>query len=412
MKTIIALLFATLLTLSVKSQSAGNNSIDSVIAYYITKINADSAQSYMQSLENFGTRFCLASNRREVATWIRNKFISFGYQDVVLDSFQLNRLWNNILYQTWQYNIICNYPGHQLPQQVYILGAHYDSYVPSSSNPFLIAPGADDNASGVAAALEVARVMKQFGYVPQSTIRFIAFGAEELGLHGAYDYANKAFAQNMQIKCMINNDMISYDLSGPPNWKLRIQKYSNSQWVTSLATQIALQHTSLGVTESTQYIGSSDSYPFFLKGYPTIFLQENSFTPYYHTVNDLVATTSKNYCAEMIKVSMGMLISQNGLGLATGTNGMEEKPLATLLQNYPNPFKESTTIRFSLPADGWIRIRVYDAMSREVAMIYEGNAPAGTENIRFDRGSLPAGIYTCVLQTKIQWQSVRLIIAN
>ncbi|MDP2423182.1 MAG: M20/M25/M40 family metallo-hydrolase [Bacteroidales bacterium] len=412
MKHLITLTLFALLTINARPQSFYNSSLDSTIAVYIDKINADSAQSYMQSLQDFGTRFCLAPNRREIATWLKNKFISFGYEDVVLDSFPYNRTWNNVYCQTWQYNVVCNYPGYLDPQKIYILGAHYDSYVKSPSNPFLLAPGADDNASGVAAALEVARIMKQYGYAPKFTIRFMAFAAEELGLHGAYHYANKAAQQNMQIQCMINNDMISYDVGGPLTWKLKIQKYPNSQWVTNLATQIAQQHTTLEVTDSTQYIGNSDSYPFYLNGYAAIFLQENTFTPFYHTVNDLVSSTSKNYTAEMIKVSVGMLIHQNGIGLNTGVIGIPDRQIASLHSNFPNPFKDQTTLHYTLSEDGWVSLRVYDAWYREVAVIRGGHAMAGTERIRFDRGNLLAGMYFCVLQTDKHRQAIKLIITD
>jgi Zn-dependent M28 family amino/carboxypeptidase len=53
----------------------------------------------------------------------------------------------------------------------------------------MVVPGANDNASGVAATLEIARVMKKFNFRPGYTIMFLAFGAEELGLLGSRDFA-------------------------------------------------------------------------------------------------------------------------------------------------------------------------------------------------------------------------------
>ncbi len=297
-----------------------NDDLNQVISYYLQKVNADSIESYMQTLEDFGTRFCLASNRKEVALWIKNKFISLGYPETRLDSFPLNRWYGGNYYQTWQYNVVATYEGYLNPDQYYMMGGHYDAIVPSSSNPFVIAPGADDNASGVAAAIEVARIMKQYDYIPESSIKFIAFAAEELGLHGAWHYANNAANQNMDIVFMLNNDMISYCTLPQSQWTLRIQKYPNSLWVTNLATYIAQVFTELSVTESTQYIQYSDSWPFYYNGYNAIFLQENQFTPFYHTVNDLVIHSNLPYTAEMTKVSLGMLIHENGLGTIAGSN--------------------------------------------------------------------------------------------
>jgi hypothetical protein len=317
---LLSIFAISFLSLQVRANEPANDDLNQVISYYLQKVNADSIESYMQTLEDFGTRFCLASNRKEVAQWIQNKFISLGYPDTRLDSFPFNRWYGGNYYQTWQYNVVATYEGYLNPDQYYVMGGHYDAIVPSSSNPFVIAPGADDNASGVAAAIEVARIMKQYDYIPESSIKFMAFAAEELGLHGAWHYANNAANQNMDIVFMLNNDMISYCTLPQSQWTLRIQKYPNSLWVTNLATYIAQVFTELSVTESTQYIQYSDSWPFYHNGYHAIFLQENQFTPFYHTVNDLVIHSNMPYTAEMVKVSLGMLIHENGLGTIAGSN--------------------------------------------------------------------------------------------
>jgi len=90
---LITLLTAFIGQTQIKAQTNRNLSTDSLINSFIAQINADSLQSYMQDLENFGTRFLLANNRRDVALWIKDKFISFGYSDVRLDSFQLTVVW-------------------------------------------------------------------------------------------------------------------------------------------------------------------------------------------------------------------------------------------------------------------------------------------------------------------------------
>jgi len=391
-----------------------NTELDSVIIHYTGKVNTDSIESYIQALENMGTRFCLASNRRQVSEWIRDKFISFGYENVVLDSFQFNVQYPSFSgnwYYTWQYNVVCTYPGYQRPNDVYILGAHHDAIVPSSSNPFVIAPGADDNASGTAAALEVARIMKQYGYQPEGTIKFITFAAEELGLHGSWHYANNAAATNMNIKMMINNDMIGYCTVPQSQWTLRIQKYPNSLWVTNLASYIAQNFTVLNVTESTQFIQNSDSWPFFYNGFYAIFLQENQFTPYYHTVHDLLATLNMEYTAEMIKVSLGMLIHENGAGLNTG--GLSQMPanaLATLHQNFPNPFSAQTTIRYTMHEAGWLSLKVLDASNRLISVLHDGWQEVGPHRVTFNALTLPPGIYICLLQTASETATIKLMV--
>lgn len=409
---LLSLSLAIQMPLHAQNYLPGNPVLDSLVTVFTDKVNADSVQAYMQSLEDFGTRFCLADNRREVAEWIQNKFISFGYEDTRLDSFQLSVQypgWSGNWYHTWQYNVEATYHGYATPDQVYIVGAHHDAIVPSSSNPFLNAPGADDNASGVAGALEIARIMKTYGYVPESTIKFVTFAAEELGLHGAWDYADKAAAENMDIKLMLNNDMISYCTLPESQWKVQIQKYPNSQWATNLAKYIINNFTILGYTETSQSIQYSDSWAFYSNGYPAIFFIEDQFTPYYHTVNDLVSTTNKVYAAEMVKISMGMLIYQNGTGLPTSIEALEAERMAVQLTNYPNPFTNSTAISYKLKEAGQIDISIYNASGRKVESFYSGWQPAGTYSINWDATGLPAGIYLARMETPEGMTFTRLV---
>ncbi len=98
-----------------------------------------------------------------------------------------------------------------------------------SGDPFITVPGANDNASGVATTLEIARVMKKNNYLPEGTIKFIAFAGEELGLFGSYNYAGKAKENNEKIKMMLNNDMVAYQPSPDRKvWMVNLIDYNNS----------------------------------------------------------------------------------------------------------------------------------------------------------------------------------------
>lgn len=127
--------------------------IDTTIYNIVSQVNADSVEYFIQSLQDFQTRFLFADTRDSVANWIKAQFLRFGFTDVVLDSFQ---------YQgTWQTNVVATLPGTVLPENYFVFGGHHDSY--SSGDPYTFAPGADDNASGTTAILEIARVIMQSG---------------------------------------------------------------------------------------------------------------------------------------------------------------------------------------------------------------------------------------------------------
>ena len=78
-------------------------------------INADSLESYVAWMEGMGTRFALADNHRDVAMAILMKFKTLGYSNTRLDSFLLDRTYDNIRYLQWQYNVIATLDGTCVP---------------------------------------------------------------------------------------------------------------------------------------------------------------------------------------------------------------------------------------------------------------------------------------------------------
>ncbi len=286
---------------------------DNFISHFVNKINADSLRSYVEFLQNMGTRFALANNHRQVAISIKNKFIQLGYPGTMLDSFYLNRTYNGTVYNTWQYNVIAKLEGASATDSICILGAHYDDIVKTGAgDPFVFAPGANDNASGVAATFEIARLMKQKSFNPAATIKFVAFGAEELGLYGSKDFASKSYTANEKIKMMLNNDMIAYQLSSlQSDWYVNIIHYAISQDLRDDARRICAKNTILKNTTDNTYSAQSDSYPFFLNGYKSIFFIQNNIDNTYHTANDLAAGLNFNFCREIVKISCAMLLEKN-----------------------------------------------------------------------------------------------------
>jgi len=81
---------------------------------------------------------------------------------------------------------------------------------------------------------------------------------------------------------------------------------------------------------------------------------------------------------------------------ASDVTGVHEPPLAekaSLRQNYPNPFNPSTTIEFSIPRSGAVRLTVSDFLGREVAVLADGEYQAGTHSCRFTGAQHPSGMY-------------------
>jgi hypothetical protein len=265
---------------------------DQYISGFVNKINTDSLLNYVTRMQNMSTRFMLADNHRQVAVWLKNKFIQLGYADTKLDSFNITTTFMEIEYTTMQYNVIAALIGNTYPDSICVLGAHYDNRLSSTTgDPFVFVPGANDNATGVAATLEIARIMKERSFIPSSTIQFVAFGAEELGLFGSIHFSQKASARGEKIKMMLNNDMIG----------IPFQSDQGLWYVNSSVASI----------NDNANAGKSDSYPFYRYGFKSLFFIQNALGSTYHTENDLVTTINLQYCREIAKISCALLVDKN-----------------------------------------------------------------------------------------------------
>ena len=112
---------------------------------------------------------------------------------------------------TPQPSVVLTISGATLPDEFVILGGHEDSIVSGcSSNPGCVAPGADDNGSGIAVLTEVIRVAMGTGFRPQRTVQIMAYAAEEVGLYGSGDIAAAYAAAGTDVVAVLQQDMTDY----------------------------------------------------------------------------------------------------------------------------------------------------------------------------------------------------------
>jgi hypothetical protein len=287
--------------------------LDSIISEVLVNISVDSVASHIQHLQNFGSRFMLAPNRFEVSEWIGNKFTSMGFTNVQYDTFYAHTSWSDFGLSfdtvTTQRNVVATLPGSINPEQVYIFCGHYDSFN-RSNNIMNYAPGADDDASGTAAVLEIARAMMLSNYQPESTIKFIAFAAEELmffGDGGSEHYAVEAYNTGMDIRMVNNHDMIAYTSQPLEGSYVNIGYNPGSQHLSQIGVSCIERFTSINGF-SGGYAGA-DLRTFDEMGYKGVYFEETEFSPYYHTGNDVIGNYSMEFCTEVIKASCATLIS-------------------------------------------------------------------------------------------------------
>lgn len=269
---------------------------DTVIKDIISEINPDSIKMFIKRLQDFGERYCTSPNADKAANWLKEKYSAMGYSQVRVDSFSLSEP------SLYSKNITAVLPGKKANEYV-IIGGHYDSVGKNN-----MAPGADDNASGSAAALEIARILKKKNYLPECTILFVNFGAEEIGLWGSLEYADKCQNNGMNIKLMINADMISYTARSLDSSKVNINYYTGAEvWLGNAGTAVQ-KFTRLIPVSGDRDAGYSDSYAFFSWGIQAVYFEENDFSRWYHSPADTVGNYNMNYCAEVIKAACALLL--------------------------------------------------------------------------------------------------------
>lgn len=173
--------------------------------------------AYIQQLGEFGTRNSFSETQSDAygigaaRRWIFEEFqrVGQGRLQVEFQDFQLDYQG----FSTPQRNIVATLPGTGSYPGVIVLGAHYDSRVGEATNYTAVSPSANDNGSGVAMLLEVARLMSARTW--NQTIVFVAFAAEEQETAGSRRYVTSSILNGPSIDMAINNDSIGGRLGVP-----------------------------------------------------------------------------------------------------------------------------------------------------------------------------------------------------
>lgn len=190
-----------------------------------------------------------------------------------------------------QPSVVVTITGSQSPQEVVVLGGHLDS-VNWLSNPVKgRAPGADDNASGIAAITEVLRTAVQTGWRPKRTVQLMGYAAEEVGLLGSADIAATYKAAGQQVVGVMQLDMTNYQGDANSDITL-ITDYTNAAQNAFIKRLVQTYQPTLNVTASACGYACSDHASWTEQGYAASFPFEapmGSDNPKIHTKNDTLA---------------------------------------------------------------------------------------------------------------------------
>jgi Zn-dependent M28 family amino/carboxypeptidase len=252
------------------------------------------------------------------AAYIRSQLESYGYEvtsDPVLTS----------------ENLIARISGIVHPDQTFILGAHFDSVVGS--------PGADDNASGVAGMLEIARILAGLSF--ESSIELVSFGLEEVGLRGSRQFAETARAAGRNLIGMISLELIGYTCDFPfcqYPFRDRTSCFDVSTEDVNVGTYIAgvANAASVGLlgafeVAAATYVPNlrvesaivegvglcfpdtrrSDHAPFWDHGYAALMLTDtaNFRNPNYHQPTDTLETLDLEFATDVTRAALATVVT-------------------------------------------------------------------------------------------------------
>jgi hypothetical protein len=229
-----------------------------IIQNMVLEISADSLRSYINTMVSFGTRHTMSSTTDKkkgigaAREWVVKKFNEFasgsgGRMKAYVDTTTLQPDGRRINKSTSLGNAMAVLKGTDPnDDRIYMISGHLDSRVSDVMNSNSDAPGANDDASGVAAVIECARIMSKTAF--PSTIIFVAVSGEEQGLLGASFLAEKAKNEKWNLDALLNNDIMGSNNSNETNIidNTRLRVFSEAYSVQDTG-RVALNIRSLGL---------------------------------------------------------------------------------------------------------------------------------------------------------------------
>ena len=293
---------------------------DPDILMLVQQLSADTLYRDVSAMVDFYTRHTysdtvsLTTGIGAARSWVRGRFIQAG-ADASL--YPWSGFWSG---QPWSCYNVKGLIGEENPQNpMVVLGGHLDSRTYSSSNVTGFAPGADDDASGVAAQLEISRIIASEPL--NHTVSMNAFTGEEQGLLGATAYANQLNSGGYRLKAMLNMDMIGHIVhptgavdsttlrcfSGPPHTGSSRQLARYVKWVGEAYSD----GLTVNLINALDRPGrSGDHVAFYNNGFPAVRIMETAEdVAYQHGDLDIPENMSFSYAGKISRLVAGVTLA-------------------------------------------------------------------------------------------------------
>ena len=352
------------------------------------QVNEENLANTIVTLQNYGTRFHTTSSGRQAALDIKdnwqNMATAANRSDITVDLVSHSG--------TQQKSVIITIPGTENPEEIVVIGGHLDSGDWLHVN---VAPGADDNASGIATLTETFRILLSQNFRPLKTVQIMAYAAEEIGLVGSDEIAQSYANQNKNVLAMAQFDMTNYKGSSYDVSLISDPQYTSSElnlfWVELLQHYNASGSHIITYGTSQCGYGCSDHVSWDEQGYLASFPFEAAFNdanPNVHTNNDTFASMNNSaaHSVKFVKLALEFVIEIAKVG-QLGTNDVSASELSVVVKN------KSLLYQMSNFSGKFTSFQLYDTSARSVT--HKTNLDAsGSISLQ----GLPNGYYVAVFK--------------
>ncbi|MBB3167789.1 M20/M25/M40 family metallo-hydrolase [Simiduia aestuariiviva] len=323
------------------------------VGMLLDEMSSNNLTSTVNNLSAYHNRYYTQQTGADAANWIRSQWASIasGRSDISV------ALYNH----SWlQASVVATITGTTYPNEVVIIGGHLDSI--NGSNPAGgRAPGADDNASGIAVVTETLRAMVASGFKPARTVKIMGYAAEEVGLRGSKAIAEDYKAQGVNVLGVAQFDMSGYKGTGNRDIVFMTDYTNNAQ--NQFMAQLVdtyLQGVVYGFDQCGY--GCSDHASWHAQGYPASMPFESNMSDY----NSSIHTAYDNTFDASHSINFARLAAAFVAELGKGGDGSTPPPPPP-----PSNELENDVAKTNLSA------------STGNDLVYTMSVPAGATNISF-----------------------------
>ena len=292
-------------------------------------INAVSLDSLSQTVQEFTGEIATNVGGNSVTILNRGQANNDLAGDYLVERFYAmdNLTVNDQAFNTNGRNIIATQLGKTNPNDIYIICAHYDSVADYC---------ADDNASGTATVLEIARILST--QCMDNTIIYALWDEEEIGLKGAGFYATQASNNGDNILGVLNIDMMGYDGDDDDDFDIDVRPVANSLAMKDdLVSLLATYNFNLNVNVVNPGTTASDHARFWNQGFSAVLVGESwendDQTPHYHSSGDRYSTLDLPYFHEIAKLIMSYMVTKGSLVSVDNSLTMSSMTLTSNMDN-------------------------------------------------------------------------------